>query len=163
MIRKDHGAAVANDVARGTVVPPHRDGGQAQYVRRPVPDPQISGTGRARTWALDNLHRPITLRDLAFQESTSTRTFTRRFREELGTSPAQWLIRQRVERACALLEQSDLSVDDVAAAAGFGSTASLRLHLNTELGVSPSSYRATFRGRPGTHQEVSSERAAAGR
>ncbi|SDF39591.1 Transcriptional regulator GlxA family, contains an amidase domain and an AraC-type DNA-binding HTH domain [Lentzea fradiae] len=147
MIRTDHGAAVANEVARGTVVPPHRDGGQAQYVTRPVPEPAISSTGRAREWALANLHRPVTLRELAAQEATSTRTFTRRFRDEIGTSPGRWLTRQRVERACALLERTDLSVDEVAAAAGFGTAGSMRLHLQAELGVSPTAYRATFRGR----------------
>lgn len=147
MIRTDHGAAVANEVARGTVVPPHRDGGQAQYVTRPVPEPAISSTGRAREWALANLHRPVTLRELAAQEATSTRTFTRRFRDEIGTSPGRWLTRQRVERACALLERTDLSVDEVAAAAGFGTAGTMRLHLQAELGVSPTAYRATFRGR----------------
>jgi transcriptional regulator GlxA family with amidase domain len=83
---------------------------------------------------------------LAAQEATSTRTFTRRFREEIGTSPGRWLTRQRVERACALLERTDLSVDEVAADAGFGTAGSLRLHLQAELGVSPTAYRATFRG-----------------
>ena len=147
MIRTDHGAAVANEVARGTVVPPHRAGGQAQYVQRPVPDPRVSSTSRAREWALANLHRPVTLRDLAVQESTSIRTFTRRFRDEIGTSPGQWLTHQRVQRACVLLERTDLSIDEVATAAGFGSTSSMRLHLLAELGVSPTAYRATFRGR----------------
>lgn len=146
MVRSDHGAAVANEVARGTVVPPHREGGQAQYVNRPIPAPHTSSTGRAREWALANLHRPVTLRELAAQESTSTRTFTRRFRDEIGTSPGRWLIRQRVERDCALLERTDLPVDDIAAAAGFGTAGSMRLHLRAELGVSPSTYRATFRG-----------------
>lgn len=147
MIRTDHGAAIANDVARGTVVPPHRDGGQAQYVTRPVPSPAISSTGRAREWALANLHRPVTLGELAAQEATSTRTFTRRFRDEIGTSPGRWLTRQRVERACALLESTDLLVDEIAVASGFGTAGSMRLHLQAELGVSPTSYRATFRGR----------------
>ncbi|MEU7814997.1 helix-turn-helix domain-containing protein [Pseudonocardia sp. NPDC049154] len=147
MIRTDHGAAVANEVARGTVVPPHRDGGQAQYLRRPVPEPAVSSTARARAWALENLHRPVTLRELAACESTSTRTFTRRFRDEMGTSPGQWLTWQRVERACTLLEESDLSVDDVAERAGFGTAGSMRLHLQAELGVSPTAYRRTFRSR----------------
>ncbi|SPL98990.1 Transcriptional regulator containing an amidase domain and an AraC-type DNA-binding HTH domain [[Actinomadura] parvosata subsp. kistnae] len=146
MIRTDYGAAVANDVARGSVVPPHREGGQAQYVRRPMPDPRISSTSKARRWALANLHRPITLRELAAQESTSTRTFTRRFREEIGTSPGRWLTQQRIERACSLLERTDLSIDEVAVTAGFGTAGSMRLHLQAELGVSPSAYRATFRG-----------------
>ncbi|WP_438816903.1 GlxA family transcriptional regulator [Umezawaea beigongshangensis] len=150
MIRTDHGAAIANEVARGTVVPPHREGGQAQYVKRPMPDPGTSSTLRAREWALANLHRPVTLREMAAEESTSTRTFTRRFRDEIGTSPGRWLVRQRVERACALLERTDLSVDEIAGAAGFGTAGSMRLHLHAELGVSPSAYRATFRGRSRT-------------
>ncbi|MBP2367574.1 transcriptional regulator GlxA family with amidase domain [Pseudonocardia parietis] len=148
MIRTDHGAAVANDVARGTVVPPHRDGGQAQYVRRPIPDPAVSSTGRARAWALERLHRPVTLRDLAARESVSTRTFTRRFRDEMGTSPGRWLALQRVERACTLLEETDLPVDEVAERAGFGTAGSMRLHLQAELGTSPTAYRRTFRARP---------------
>ncbi|SFJ45269.1 Transcriptional regulator GlxA family, contains an amidase domain and an AraC-type DNA-binding HTH domain [Amycolatopsis sacchari] len=147
MIRRDHGAAVANEVARGTVVPPHREGGQAQYLNRPVPEPRTSSTSRAREWALKNLHRPVTLRELAAREATSTRTFTRRFRDELGTSPGRWLVQQRVERACALLESTDLPVDEIAVATGFGTAGSLRLHLKAELGVSPTAYRATFRGR----------------
>jgi transcriptional regulator GlxA family with amidase domain len=146
MIRCDHGAAVANDVARSTVVAPHREGGQAQFILRPVPDPRTSSTGMARTWALANLNRPITLRQLAVQESTSVRTLTRRFREEVGLSPAQWLIRQRVERARQLLEETDLPVDRVAADAGFGTAASLRQHLLSVVGVSPTTYRCTFRG-----------------
>jgi transcriptional regulator GlxA family with amidase domain len=147
MIRTDHGATVANDVARGTVVPPHREGGQAQYLNRPVPDPRISSTGRAREWALANLHQPVTLRELAAQESTSTRTFTRRFRDEIGTSPGRWLTQQRVERACALLESTDLPIDEIAASTGFGTAGSMRLHLQAEMGISPSAYRTTFRGR----------------
>nr|WP_203720549.1 helix-turn-helix domain-containing protein [Actinoplanes brasiliensis] len=147
MIRTDHGAAVANEVARGTVVPPHREGGQAQYLNRPIPTPGISSTGRAREWALANLHRPVTLRELAARESTSTRTFTRRFRDEIGTSPGRWLIQQRVERARGLLERTDLSIEEIAVTAGFGTAGSMRLHLQAELGVSPSAYRTTFRGR----------------
>jgi transcriptional regulator GlxA family with amidase domain len=147
MIRSDHGADVAGEVARGTVVPPHREGGQAQYITRPLPEPAVSSTARARAWALANLHRPLTLRELAAQESTSTRTFTRRFREEIGTSPGRWLTRQRVERACTLLERTDLPVEEIATDAGFGTAGSMRLHLQAELGVSPTAYRATFRGR----------------
>jgi transcriptional regulator GlxA family with amidase domain len=146
MIRADHGAAVANDVARRTVVPPHRDGGQAQYVPRPVAEPELSSTGRARAWALTHLDRPIALRELAAQESMSVRTFSRRFREETGVTPLQWLTRQRVERARQLLEETDRSVDRVAADAGFGTAASLRQHMQAALGVSPTAYRGTFRG-----------------
>jgi transcriptional regulator GlxA family with amidase domain len=145
LVRREWGAAAANALAREMVVPPHRDGGQAQYIRRPVPEPQISSTGKARGWALKHLHRPVTLRELAAQESMSVRTFTRRFREEVGVSPVQWLTQQRIERARQLLEETDLSIDRIAADAGFGTAASLRQHLQTALGVSPSAYRNTFR------------------
>ncbi|MTE19743.1 helix-turn-helix domain-containing protein [Streptomyces sp. TRM43335] len=147
MIRRDHGTAVANAVARSTVVPPHREGGQAQFIRRPVPDSRSSSTGAARAWALEHLDRQLTLRELAERESTSVRTFTRRFREETGLSPLQWLNRQRVERARQLLEESSLSVDRIAADVGFGTAASLRQHFHAALGVSPSAYRGTFRAR----------------
>ncbi|MER5276023.1 helix-turn-helix domain-containing protein [Streptomyces sp. NPDC002809] len=145
MVRRDHGTAVANDVARRTVVPPHRDGGQAQYIQRPVPDTGASATTTARAWALGRLESPILLRDMAQQESMSVRTFTRRFREEAGVSPVQWLTRQRVERARHLLESTDLSIDRIARDAGFGTPTSLRQHLQAALGVSPTVYRRTFR------------------
>ncbi|GAA3109479.1 GlxA family transcriptional regulator [Streptomyces rectiviolaceus] len=148
VVRSDHGSAVANDVARRTVVPPHRDGGQAQYIERPVPEPQFATTTSARSWALARLHEPIQLRDMADQESMSVRTFTRRFREEVGISPGQWLAQQRVERARHLLESSDLSVDQVARAAGFGTPQSMRAHLQAALGVTPTTYRRTFTRHP---------------
>ncbi|MEU3599807.1 helix-turn-helix domain-containing protein [Streptomyces sp. NPDC006798] len=146
IVRRDHGAAVANDTARRSVVPPHRDGGQAQYVHRPVPDDRAHGTSAARAWALTRLHEPIRLRDLADRESMSVRTFTRRFREEVGVSPGQWLTAQRVERARQLLESTELPMDQVAGDAGFGTAQSMRAHLQSALGVSPTAYRRTFRG-----------------
>ncbi|MFE6160075.1 GlxA family transcriptional regulator [Streptomyces sp. NPDC056486] len=146
MIRGDHGSAVAADVARRTVVPPHREGGQAQYIRRPVPEPQLTSTGRAREWAQKRLAEPLTLAELAAQESMSVRTFSRRFREETGLTPMQWLTQRRVDRARELLEETDRTVDRIAAEAGFGTGASLRQHFQTGLGVSPGSYRTTFRG-----------------
>ncbi|NUV58900.1 GlxA family transcriptional regulator [Streptomyces sp. CAI-85] len=155
ILRRDHGTAVANHVARYTVVPPHRDGGQAQYIARPVPDPQQSSTASARAWALARLHEPIQLRDMAAQESMSVRTFTRRFREEAGVSPGQWLTQQRVERARHLLESSALSVDRIAHDAGFGTAQSMRQHLQTALGVTPTAYRRTFR----TEREETTESA----
>ncbi|MES9522811.1 GlxA family transcriptional regulator [Streptomyces capoamus] len=150
MVRRDFGTAVANDVARRTVVPPHRDGGQAQYIARPVPDPQLATTTAARMWALGRLHEPIQLRDLAGREAMSVRTFTRRFREEVGVSPGQWLTQQRVERARHLLESTDLSMDQVARDAGFGTAQSMRQHLQATLGVTPTAYRRTFRSAPPT-------------
>ncbi|MFJ8865691.1 GlxA family transcriptional regulator [Streptomyces sp. NPDC102473] len=145
LVRRDHGTAVANDVARRTVVPPHRDGGQAQFIRRPMPEPGLATTTTARAWALGRLEEPILLRDMASQDSMSVRTFTRRFREEVGISPGQWLARQRVERARHLLESTDLSVDQVARGSGFGTATSLRQHVQAALGVSPTVYRRTFR------------------
>ncbi|MFF9087174.1 GlxA family transcriptional regulator [Streptomyces sp. NPDC014991] len=150
MVRRDFGTAVANEVARSTVVPPHRDGGQAQYIHRPVPDPQLATTATARAWALARLHEPIQLRDMAGQEAMSVRTFTRRFREEVGVSPGQWLTRQRVERARHLLESTGLSMDRVAREAGFGTAQSMRQHLQQTLGVTPTAYRRTFRAGSGT-------------
>ncbi|MDT8909505.1 helix-turn-helix domain-containing protein [Amycolatopsis sp. PS_44_ISF1] len=153
LIRRDFGAAVANEVARGTVcrrtgtvgVSPHREGGQAQFIRRPVAAPRPSSTGAARAWALEHLHRPLTLRELAARESMSTRTFTRRFRDEVGVSALQWLTQQRVSRAQQLLEETDRPIDRIAAECGFGTAASLRQHLQSAIGVSPSAYRSTFR------------------
>lgn len=145
IVRRDHGTAVANEVARHTVVPPHRDGGQAQYIQRPVPEPQRAATAAARAWALSRLHEPIQLRDLAEQESMSVRTFTRRFREEVGINPGRWLTQQRVERARQLLESTGLSMDQVARNAGFGTAQSMRQHVQAAVGVTPTAYRRTFR------------------
>lgn len=144
VIRRDHGSEVANEVARSCVVPPWRDGGQAQYIRHPVPQPSPAATAQARAWALHHLDRPVTLRELAVQARMSVRTFTRRFRDEVGVSPGQWLSGQRVERARHLLESTDLSIDRVAEQAGFGTAASLRQHLHAVAGVSPNAYRRTF-------------------
>jgi transcriptional regulator GlxA family with amidase domain len=148
MIRRDHGAAVAANVARRTVVPPHREGGQAQYIQRPVPDGQLTGstTSASRAWALARLADPLPLRELAARDAMSVRTYSRRFREETGLTPMQWLTQRRVDRARELLEQTDHTVDRIAAEAGFGTAASLRQHFHAALGVSPGAYRATFRG-----------------
>ncbi|MER5441395.1 helix-turn-helix domain-containing protein [Streptomyces sp. NPDC002790] len=150
MIREDHGAAVAAELARRTVVPPHREGGQAQYIQRPVPLEESAGstsTSRSREWALGRLSDPLTLAQLAARDAMSIRTYNRRFREETGLTPMTWLNRQRVDRARELLEQTDHTVDRVAAETGFGSATSLRQHFQTVLGVSPGAYRTTFRGR----------------
>ncbi|MEV0684197.1 helix-turn-helix domain-containing protein [Nocardia sp. NPDC050378] len=146
LIRTDHGAAVAGDVARRTVVPPYREGGQAQFIDLPLPAEDESTTSRTRAWALNHLDRPLTLRVLAERAAMSPRTFTRRFRRETGMSPGAWLTAQRLIRARQLLEQTTLTVDQIAERAGFGTGASLRQHFARALGTSPSAYRATFHG-----------------
>ncbi len=146
LIRKDHGSEVANHVARMCVVPPWRDGGQAQYIEYPVPETTDSGTAVARQWALEHLHEPTTLADLAGHSHMSVRTFARRFAEEVGMSPGRWLINQRVERARHLLETTDLPIDEIAGRVGFAGGTSLREHLHAAIGVSPLAYRRTFRG-----------------
>ncbi|CAM5572329.1 GlxA family transcriptional regulator [Streptomyces atroolivaceus] len=144
LIRKDHGSALANTVARRCVVPPWRDGGQAQYIEQPVPAPSAAGTADTRQWALERLGDPLTLADLAGHARMSLRTFARRFNDEVGVSPGRWLIQQRVARARHLLESSDLPVDQIAGEVGFATGASLRQHLHAAIGVSPQAYRRTF-------------------
>ncbi|HEY3530285.1 MAG TPA: helix-turn-helix domain-containing protein [Nocardioides sp.] len=143
LIRHDHGAEVANRVARYCVVPPWRDGGQAQYIERFVPARPDESTAVARTWALEHLEADVPT--LARRAGMSLRTFARRFREETGQSPGAWLIQQRVRHAQHLLEATDLGVDEVAERAGMGTAASLRTHLRTHVGVTPAAYRRTFR------------------
>ena len=148
VLRTDLGTEAANRVARGAVVAPWRAGGQAQFIERPVPDASDAGTGSTRTWALEHLGEPIGLVDLARHAGMSVRTFTRRFREETGETAGTWLARARVDRARHLLESTDLPVDRVAAAAGFGTSASLRQHLAAAVGLSPLAYRRTYRAEP---------------
>lgn len=147
LVRRDHGAVVANEVARATVVPPYRDGGQVQYIPRPAA-PTGPATATARAWALEHLGEPVSLESWAAAHAMSPRTLSRRFRDETGVSPMRWLTIQRVERARELLELTDRPVDRVAADVGFGTAVSLRQHLHDRLGVTPSAYRATFRGSP---------------
>ncbi|MFL6122536.1 GlxA family transcriptional regulator [Actinophytocola sp.] len=145
MVRRDHGSAVANLVARRCVVPPWRDGGQAQYVQHPVRESAEATTAAARAWAMERLDQPIGLDELAARAGMSRRTFTRHFRDEVGLSPGQWLTRQRVELARDLLETTDLPAEAVARRAGFGTAAAMRHHLRATLGTSPMTYRRTFR------------------
>lgn len=150
MVRSDHGAEVANALARRAVVPPHRDGGQAQYVQMPVPEPEVGSDAfqEALTWALDHLDEPLSVAELASRAHTSPRTFARRFRASTGVTPHQWLLRQRVLHAQELLESTDASVERVAQASGFGSAGALRLHFQRIVGNSPQAYRRTFRVDP---------------
>lgn len=144
IVRKDHGSRLANFVARCCVVPPFRDGGQAQYIEQPVPEQGAASTAGTRAWALERLDEPLTLGELAAHARMSLRTFARRFNDEVGMSPGRWLIQQRVARARHLLESSDLSVDQIAGRVGFATGASLRQHLHAAIGVSPQVYRRTF-------------------
>ncbi|MFI5776255.1 GlxA family transcriptional regulator [Nocardia sp. NPDC051570] len=145
MLRRDHGSELANAVARRCVVPPWREGGQAQFIEQPVPPPSAAGTATARQWALEHLHLPISMAELADQARMSGRTFARRFRDEVGLSPGRWLIQQRLFRARELLEATDLTIDRIAAEVGFATGASLRQHLQEAIGVTPLTYRRTFR------------------
>jgi transcriptional regulator GlxA family with amidase domain len=144
MIRADHGAAVANTVARLVVFAPVRPGGQAQFIDSPLPAERGTSLAGTREWALGRLHEPLTLSDLAAHARTSVRTLTRRFHAETGLSPLQWLLHQRVQRARELLETTRLPMDQVAGHSGLGSADSLRQHLVRRLGLTPSAYRATF-------------------
>ncbi|MGY1734356.1 GlxA family transcriptional regulator [Geodermatophilus sp. SYSU D01045] len=152
LVRRDHGTEVANRVARRNVVAPWREGGQSQFVDRPLPEAGDAGTAPTRAWALQRLGEPLPLADLAAHARMSVRTFTRRFREETGVSPQRWLAGQRIALARRLLESTDVPVDRVAADAGFGTPASLRAHLRAAIGVSPGAYRRTFRGASVSHQ-----------
>lgn len=147
IVRRDFGTEVANRAARRCVVPPWREGGQAQFVERPVPAPSATGTAATRAWALERLGQPLALDTLAAHARMSVRTFTRHFRDETGLSPAQWLLQRRTDRARELLEATDLSVDRVAREAGFGSATALRQRFHAALGVAPLSYRRTFAAR----------------
>jgi transcriptional regulator GlxA family with amidase domain len=146
IIRRDHGQAVANRVARHCVVAPWRNGGQAQFIEAPVPADDDQSTSSVRRWALENLARTVDIDELARHAHMSVRTFNRRFRQETGSAPGAWLIEQRVNRARHLLETTDLAVDDVARQAGLGTGTSLRQQLRAQVGVSPTAYRRTFRG-----------------
>ncbi len=146
VIRADCGAAVGDLVARHMVAAPHRDGGQAQFIERPVASAGAA-TGSlepTRRWAAERLHEPLDVAAMARHASVSPRTFARRFREETGTTPLQWLLNQRVQEARRLLEQTDLPIDAVAWQAGFGTAASLRDHFRRITATTPTAYRRSF-------------------
>ncbi len=146
IVRADHGSELANAFARRTVVAPHRDGGQAQFIDLPVPPQAENGADLAatRTWALQHLDEPLDVATLARQAMVSPRTFARRFRAETGTTPHKWLLDQRILHARQLLESSNSSIEEVASRCGFGSAASLRDHFKRRTGTSPNAYRRTF-------------------
>jgi AraC family transcriptional activator FtrA len=145
LVRNDFGAEIANTVARRLVVPPHRDGGQAQYVDHPVADdPGVDWFDEALTWAQAHLGEPITIDDLAERSAMSARTFARRFRASTGTTPHAWLTQQRVQLAQRLLETTDRSVEWIADECGLGTAANLRIHFQRIVCTTPVKYRQCF-------------------
>jgi AraC family transcriptional activator FtrA len=148
VIRQDCGAAVGEQVARHMVAAPHREGGQAQFIERPrlgAPAGALGSLEETRRWAAGLLHEPLDVAAMARHASVSPRTFARRFREETGTTPLQWLLNQRVQEARRLLEETDLPIDAVAWRAGFGTAASLRDHFRRITATTPTAYRRSFK------------------
>jgi transcriptional regulator GlxA family with amidase domain len=147
ILAKDQGAAFAAAVARRIVVPPHRDGGQAQFIRRPLPgrDGSLAAT---RAWALERLHAPLTVKDLAAHACVSERTLARRWTAETGVSVHRWLLAQRIDAARAALETGGASVEEVARTTGFGTAANLRKHFRRRVATTPTAYRRAFSPRP---------------
>jgi AraC family transcriptional regulator, transcriptional activator FtrA len=150
LVRLDHGSSVANKIARRLVVPPHRDGGQAQFISMPVPEPGSHPLADLMPWALRRLNEPLTVEDLARQARMSSRHLGRHFQQVTGTTPLQWLHTQRIRRAQELLETTEDTVDTIAAATGMGTATTLRRHFARTVGVPPATYRRTFRSRPPT-------------
>ncbi|QJT03988.1 helix-turn-helix domain-containing protein [Streptomyces asoensis] len=146
LVRKEQGPEVANRIARRMVVPPHRDGGQAQYIERPLPRSRCDTVGEVLVWMEQHLDEEVTVEQLAERAHMSPRTFARRFQQETGTTPYRWLLRQRVLLAQHLLEATDETVDAIAWRAGFGTAGALRHQFVQALGTSPNAYRRTFRG-----------------
>jgi transcriptional regulator GlxA family with amidase domain len=144
LVRDAFGAAAANTVARRMVVPPQREGGQAQYVESPIRDVEARTLAPVLDWAAAHLHREVSVADLARRAAMSERTFARRFRDETGTTPHAWLLARRVALAEELLETGDLAVEEVARRSGFASATMLRHHFGRLRGTAPSRYRRTF-------------------
>jgi AraC family transcriptional activator FtrA len=148
LVRLDHGTEVATQLARQLVVPPQREGGQAQYIDAPLPELDSSGLFAGTVdWLQEHLNEPVTVEDLAARSAMSPRTFARRFLASTGTTPYRWLLRQRVQLAQRLLETTELPIDSVAEASGFSTAANLRKHFTRVVYTSPQSYRRTFRAR----------------
>jgi transcriptional regulator GlxA family with amidase domain len=144
ILRRDLGVAASNHTARRLVAAPYRSGGQAQYVPRSVPEPLGERFAAVREWALLRLADPLTLEVLAHQAAVSPRTFSRRFVDDTGYTPMQWVMRARIDVARELLERSEHSIEQIAADVGLGTSANLRLHFQRILGTTPSDYRRTF-------------------
>ena len=144
IVRRDHGAEIANSVARRLVMPPHRDGGQAQYVQEPIRKDAGGGLARVLEWAQSHLGKALKVEELAKRAAMSPRTFARRFREETGTTPHQWLMHQRLLAAQRRLEKTAESMDRIAEAVGLQTASTLRLQFARVLGTTPTAYRRRF-------------------
>ncbi|MFE7225259.1 GlxA family transcriptional regulator [Nocardioides sp. NPDC057577] len=145
LVRGDLGAAAANGIARNLVVPAHRTGGQAQFITPPAQPRAPEGLATTLEWARARLDQPLTVRELADHAGLSTRQLARRMQAELQTGPLDWLHHQRISRAQELLERTDASIDQIAGSCGMGTAATLRRHFHRALGVTPTTYRTTFR------------------
>lgn len=148
IVRREHGSEIANMLARRMVVPPHRDGGQAQYIEAPMPATETAPTLEPLlAWLVEHLDEPVTVEQLASREHMAVRTFARRFVAETGVSPHEWITAQRVLLARRLLEETELGVDAVASRSGFGRASVLRHHFSRRVGTPPSEYRKRFTSR----------------
>ncbi|BCM69377.1 MULTISPECIES: GlxA family transcriptional regulator [Streptomyces] len=146
LVRKEQGPEVANKIARRMVVPPHRDGGQAQFIERPLPKAPCDTVGEVLAWMEAHLDQEVTVEQLAARAHMAPRTFARRFQQETGTTPYRWILRQRVLLAQELLEGTDETMDAIAWRTGFGTAAALRHQFVRALGTTPHAYRRAFRG-----------------
>jgi len=155
LIRREMGAEIAANIARRMVVPPHREGGQAQYIERPLPQTDAESLGELLDWMNKNLAEEQTVDSLANRALMSPRTFARRFRSETGTTPAAWLTQQRLQRARELLETTDMPVDRIAETVGFGGAAVLRHHFARSMSTTPQAYRRHFTCVPGAVERAS--------
>ena len=145
IVRRDHGTEVANRVAQRLVIAPHREGGQAQYIPKPVPKTEGDALASVFLWAQRHLDRDLTIANLASRARMSRRTFIRRFEDATGMSPGEWVVQARVSKARELLEATQIPIEGVATETGFGSADAMRHHFRERLGTSPAHYRATFR------------------
>ncbi|MEV6703095.1 helix-turn-helix domain-containing protein [Streptomyces sp. NPDC051453] len=148
LVRLDHGSTIANKIARRLVVPPHRDGGQAQFIATPVPEPRNHPLTDLFPWILARLDQPHTVEDLARRARMSSRHLGRHFKQVTGTTPLQWLHTQRIRHAQELLETTDNTIDTIASTTGMGTATTLRRHFARTVGVPPDTYRRTFRTQP---------------
>ena len=153
LVRKELGAEAANGIARRMVVPAHRDGGQAQFIERPLPDHAPEAMSAVLDWMAENIHQDVSVDQLAERAHMSSRTFARRFKAETGTTPHAWLTRLRINHAERLLEQTDEPIERVAELSGFGSATLLRHHFVKERSTTPRRIDGTSDSRPDVWRE----------